>query len=312
MWKQHESLSETRVYSTAMECLGPSTSRHRDWFDENHAKIIDPIGKKCAAQLAHLHDSQSTTKKYALRSICSTIQLKLHEMQDSGLSVRAEEIQDYANKNDMKNFYRSLKEIYGPTSASSSPFLSTDGTKLISEKNKILERLAKHFDGVLNRPSFINDKPTEWLLQIPVNESLNVTPTLGEVQITISQLSRGKACGSDSIPAKIYKEVGSALTGKLLTLIQVIWVKDQLLQDFKDAFIIYIYKQKGNQQACDNHWRTSLLSISDKILARVILNNVNNHLEHRLLLKSQCSFHKERRTVDMVFAARQLQEKCQE
>ena len=33
------------VYSTGLECLGPSTRRHRDWFDENHAEIIDLIGK---------------------------------------------------------------------------------------------------------------------------------------------------------------------------------------------------------------------------------------------------------------------------
>ena len=33
------------VYSTDMQCLGPSTRRYGDWFDENHAKITDPIGK---------------------------------------------------------------------------------------------------------------------------------------------------------------------------------------------------------------------------------------------------------------------------
>ena len=37
-----------------------------------------------------------------------------------------------------------------------------------------------------------------------------------------------------------------------------------------------------------------------------------NHLEQGLLPESQCVFRKERGTIDMVFAARQLQEKCQE
>ena len=32
------------VYRTAIECLGPSTWRHRDLFDENHAEIMDFIG----------------------------------------------------------------------------------------------------------------------------------------------------------------------------------------------------------------------------------------------------------------------------
>ena len=83
------------VYSTAMECLGPSTRRHRDWFDENHAKIIDLIVKKFADHFAYLHDSQCTTKKDVLRSISSTVQLKLRKMQDSRLSARADEIQGY-------------------------------------------------------------------------------------------------------------------------------------------------------------------------------------------------------------------------
>ena len=78
-------------------------------------------------------------------------------MPDFWLGARTDEIQDYADKNDMKNFYSSLKEAYCSTSAGSYPLLSADGTKHISEKNKIMERWAEHFDGILNRPSSIND-----------------------------------------------------------------------------------------------------------------------------------------------------------
>ena len=86
----------------------------------------------------------------------------------------------------------------------------------------------------------------------------------------------------------------------------------ELPREFKDASIIHIYKRKVNRQACDNHRGISLLSISGKILARILLNRLNNHLKHGLLPESQCGFHKERGTVDRVFAARQLQKKHQE
>ena len=56
-----------------------------------------------------------------------------------------------------------------------------------------------------------------------MSQSLDVTPTQGEVQIAIRQLSSGKELGSDSIPAEIYKEGGSALTGELLTLFSSEW-----------------------------------------------------------------------------------------
>ena len=42
-----------------------------------------------------------------------------------------------------------------------------------------------------------------------------------------------------------------------------------------------------------------------------MLNRLIDHLEEGLLPKSQCGFRPGRGTADMIFAARQLQEKCQ-
>ena len=104
-----------------MECLGQYIRRHIDWFDEKHTEIMDLIGKKRAANLMHLHDPQCTTKKDALRSIRSSVQLMLRVIHDSRLNARADDIQGYADKNDMENFYSSQKKVYSPTSAGPSP-----------------------------------------------------------------------------------------------------------------------------------------------------------------------------------------------
>ena len=57
----------------------------------------------------------------------------------------------------------------------------------------------------------------------------------------------------------------------------------------------------------------SLLSIAGKILAKILLNRLNVHLDQTgLIPESQCGFRKARGTIDMIFTARQLQEKCQE
>ena len=91
------------------------------------------------------------------------------------------------------------------------------------------------------------------------------------------------------------------------------WRKEAIPQEFKDATIIHLFKRKGNPQVCDNHRGISLLSIAGKILARVLLNGLNEHLEQSgLLPESQCGFRKNRGTIDMIFTAQQLQEKCQE
>ena len=91
------------------------------------------------------------------------------------------------------------------------------------------------------------------------------------------------------------------------------WRKEAIPQEFKDATIIHLFKRTGNPQVCDNHRGISLLSIAGKILARVLLNRLNEHLERsRLLPESQCGFRKNGGTIDMIFTARQLQEKCHE
>ncbi|VDM02078.1 unnamed protein product [Schistocephalus solidus] len=55
-----------------------------------------------------------------------------------------------------------------------------------------------------------------------------------------------------------------------------------------------------------------MLNIARKIFARILLNSLNAHLEQGLLPKSQCGFGRHRGKTDLIFAARQLQEKNQE
>ncbi|VDL93498.1 unnamed protein product [Schistocephalus solidus] len=99
---------------------------------------------------------------------------------------------------------------------------------------------------------------------------------------------------------------------EVTTLFQEMWHQGQVPQDFKGATIVHLYKRKGNRQLCDNHRGISVLKIFGKIVARILLNLLNGHLEQGLLPESQCSFRRHRGTTDMIFAARQLQEKCQE
>ena len=191
-------------------------------------------------------------------------------MQDVWISNKADEIQSYADKHDSKRFYDALKVIYGPQSSSASPLLSADGKELITDRSRILERWAEHFNSVLNRPSTINDVAINSLPQIPVNMELDFPPNLQGTCKAIKQLSSGKAPGIDAIPAEVYKSCGDLLQAKLVTIFQSAWNQGVLPQDFKDASIVHLYKRKGNRQSCDNHRGISLLSIAGKILARIL------------------------------------------
>ena len=300
------------VHSIAYETLGSTVKRHQDWFDENDDQIQDLLATKRRLLAAHQQDPKSVRKKEAFTNIRCVVQARLRNMQDSWLSKKADEIQEYADKHDTKRFYDALKDVYGPQSTGTTPILNADGTSLLTDRSKILSRWAEHFESVLNRPSEINEEAIARLPQVDINNDMDSAPLVSEVEKAISQLSCGKAPGSDSIPAEIYKAGGSTLTEKLQELFSSFWDKGILPQEFKDASIVHLYKRKGNRQCCDNHRGISLLCIAGKILARVLLNRLITHLENGLLPESQCGFRAGRGTVDMIFAARQLQEKCQE
>ena len=300
------------VHSAALETLGPATRHHQDWFDENDSKIHTLLEEKHRLLRAHQNDPSSMAKKVAFTNMRSTIQAKLRSMQDSWLSAKADEIQGYADRHDTKRFYDALKAVYGPQSSGSSPLLSADGSTLLTDKKQILERWAEHFDSVLNRPAVINDEAIARLPQVTINTELDAPPSYEEVNKAIKQMTSGKAPGPDAIPAEVYKTGGETIRNQLTSLFQSMWNEEQLPQEFRDATIVHIYKRKGNRQSCDNHRGISLLSIAGKILARVLLNRLLEHLEQGLLPESQCGFRAGRGTADMIFAARQLQEKCME
>ena len=102
-------------------------------------------------------------------------------MQDSWLSKKAEEIQSFADRKDMKKFHYALKTIYGPKRSGATPLLSADGSTLL---DAILKRWAEHFNSVLNRPSSVNDNAINRLPQIECNVLLDEFPTVTESNST--------------------------------------------------------------------------------------------------------------------------------
>ncbi|BHF85662.1 hypothetical protein SprV_1002883400 [Sparganum proliferum] len=212
----------------------------------------------------------------------------------------------------MEELFSALKAVYGPPTKGTAPLLSADGSTLLTEKTQILQRWAEHFRDVLNSPFVIADAAIDRLPQVETNVDLDLPPSLQETIGAIQQVSSGKAPGSDAIPAEVYKHGDPQLMDHLTALFQQMWHQGEIPQDFKDATIVHLYKRKGNRQICDNHRGISLLNIAGKIFARILLNRLNNRLEQSLLPESQWGFRRHRGTTDMIFATRQLQEKCQE
>ena len=202
------------VHSSAMDSLGPVSRKHQDWFDENDKEIRGLLEEKHQKHKAYLRNTSSESSKTAYSNMCKTIQTTLRDMQDSWLRKKADEIQSFADRKDMKKFFDAL-DIYGPQSSGTTPLLSADGTSLLTDKEAILKRWAEHLDGVLNRPSSINDEAINRLPQVECNSLLDELPTVSETVKAITLLSSGKTPGSDAIPAEIYKAGGHPAAEKL-------------------------------------------------------------------------------------------------
>ena len=269
--EENRTVFRDTVHSSAIDSLGPVSHKHQNWFDWNDREIQGLLEEKHEKHKAYLSDTSSVSNKVAYSNICKTVQTRLRDMQDSWLCSRADEIKSFADRKDMKKFFDALKTVYGPHSSGTTPFLSADGTSLLTDKEAILKKWAEHFDSVLNRSSSINDVAVNRLPQVECNLLLDRFPTVSETVKAIKLLSSGKAPGSDEIPAEIYKAGGTPVAKKMTELFHFIWRKEAIPQKFKDTSIIHLVKQKGNPQLCDNHRGISLLSIAGKFLARVLL-----------------------------------------
>ena len=300
------------TFKVASEVLGHSTTKHKDWFDDQDAEASALLDDMHRTHLAWIKDKSSSIKKKEYVHSRSRAQTKLREMKNRWWQTKSEELQSAANRHDLKAFYQGLKAVYGPRETGAIPVRSKDGT-MLTDQAKIRERWAEHFQAVLNQHSDFDDSVLDELPQWPTANHLDEAPTDEEVRRAVNQMSTGKAPGIDGIPAEILKHGGEELLQQLTNLFTQIWNENSVPQDFKDALIVHIYKRKGDRACCDNHRGISLLSIAGKVLARILLNRLKYHVDTSTIIpESQCGFRAGRGVADMIFAARQMQEKCRE
>ena len=159
---------------------------------------------------------------------------------------------------------------------------------------------------MLNRKSQVDPAALERIQQRPIVDSLNDLPTLEEVQTSISKLNLGKAAGKDGLLSEIFRFGGDHIAVVMHAVISDVWEKDEVPKDWRDAIMIPLYK------VCGNYRGITLLSSAGKILAGILLSRLNAEIVKTILPELQCGFRQNRGTTDIIFTARQIQEKCPE
>ena len=154
--------------------------------------------------------------------------------------------------------------------------------------------------GALLRENTITDVVVENIRPLPALEELNVPSSVDELIKAIDSLACCKAPGNDCITPEVIKAgKKTALLHHLHELLLQCWNEGTVSQDMRDSIIITLYKNKGEHSDCNNNREISLLSITGKVFARVVLHRLQLHAE-RVYPEALCGFRAGRSTIDMI------------
>uniref|UniRef100_A0A8D8R0B9 Craniofacial development protein 2 n=1 Tax=Cacopsylla melanoneura TaxID=428564 RepID=A0A8D8R0B9_9HEMI len=297
-----------QVYTKAAKNSLPKKEKQQeDWFNENKTSIEEILKTKQGAHEQYINRPNETNKsKYKeARSNCQKL---IRDIKDKWWIERTKQMQLFIDKNDTYNLYRSIHAITGAPIRPLNTIQSKTG-EIIHDKTEKLNRWTEYFEDLYNQHNPIN-------LHAQITDFSNSPtlkddcPTKNEIEKALTQLKNKKSPGVDTITAEMLK-AGEHLTVDMFAhLFNQIWTSQTVPQDYRDAEIVAIHK-KGDRSKCDNYRGISLLSISGKLLSRVIYNRLTV-LAEEVLSDTQCGFRQNKSTTDMVFSIRQLIEKTLE
>lgn len=307
--KHWDTLSST-IINSCKTILGHKMRKHQDWYDENDTEIQHLINIKRKTFTTWQNDINCNVKREAHAKAKAAVQSRVRVLKNQWWTQKALEIQQLADTGDTRGFFEATRAVYGPSHRCLTPLRSKDGLYLMKDKEAITHRWKEHYEELLNRDTTPDFEALDQLPQLPIFESMAEPPSLSEVRDAIRKMKNNKSPGADGIPAEVLKEGGPVLLEHIHTLLIKIWKKEEIPAQLRDALVISLFK-KGDKTECGNYRGISLLSTVGKALARVLANRLAP-LSENTLPESQSGFRPNRSTMDMIFVARQLQEKCRE
>lgn len=213
---------------------------------------------------------------------------------------RLEIIEEDFKRNNTREFYRTFKEELQQYQPPSLCFKRKDGTLALSNKENC-HLLADYFETLLN----CKEPPETLKFEKPTTLNPQSTPpSLIEIKNIIQGLKNNKAPGEDGIVAEMWKIGGDKAAENLHRLICDIWENEQIPRDWKGALIHPLHK-KGDRTDPNNYRGISLLPVSYKVLSKVLLNIVEEQVDHHIG-DYQGGFRKGRSCVEQIFSLKSI------
>ena len=277
------------LQNAAVFAFGKKRKKNSDWFDENDDEI------------RALLKNRTYNKK--------ELQRRIRQIKNDWFLNKAIQAENFYHKNNLREFYSTLREVYGPRSKSTHQIRSKNG-QLLTTDNEIKGRWVEHFSDLLNIETDADQEVLNELEQMPVDESLAEPFSEDELDKAIKNMKPGKSPGPDGILPETIIHGGCVLKNHLLTIFNFFWITEFIPSDLVNPNIAILFK-KGDRSQCGNYRGISLLSVVGKLIADMILQRLSI-LARNVYPESQQGYRAGRGTIDGIFTVRQLMEKSRE
>ncbi|XP_056022085.1 uncharacterized protein LOC130054973 [Ostrea edulis] len=125
-----------------------------------------------------------------------------------------------------------------------------------------------------------------------------VTSQQRQSRRAITILKIGKTAGPDEIPAETIKADTETAVNILHNLFEKIWEEENIPEDWKEGILIKLPK-KGNLRDCSDYRGIMLLSVSGKVLNRILLERMKEAVDPKLR-DQQAGFRRNRSCADQI------------
>jgi hypothetical protein len=201
---------------------------------------------------------------------------------------------DSKNKN-IKDLYREINEFkrgYQPRNN----LVKDENGDLLADSQNILNMWKNYFSQLLN----VHNVSDVRQIEVYAAEPLVPGPSRLEVVIVIAKLKKYKSSGSEQIPAELIQAGGEMLQSAIHKLINSIWNKKQLPDQWKESIIVPIHKM-SEKTDCKNYRGITLLPTSYNILSNILLSRLSPYVDE-IICNHQCGFRRNRSTTDQISA----------
>ncbi|CAF1203414.1 unnamed protein product [Adineta steineri] len=294
--------------------LDNNTNRKRkEWLTDEILQIVDQKSLAFLNWQNHRGTKLEAKTRSKYKQLRKLAKKKIDARQIEYWDEICEEVENSIKLNDPANAFSIIRRLRGGSKrVENMPIKDRNGNLLLNSSDR-LERWREYFHELFNVPSIVDQKIIDEIQIGTLSEEekrQNAAPSIEEVRKALFQMKSRKAPGNDEITADLLKAGGEPVIHWLYGIFVDIWKNEVMVQDWNLAILIRLYK-KGEKQICDNYRGISLLNVTSKIFSRIILNRIQNMIDHQLL-EAQSGFRAHRSTMDQIHILNITMEKRRE